>query len=384
MGREMSRVIFIDWLRIFAVFLLFPFHTAMIFTGNTFYVQNHVVLPGAIISGIFINSFHMHTFMFLAGASSFYALSHRSWGSYIKERFFRIFIPLIFGILVIVSPQVYLRLSGNPDYNKSFFEFFPHFFNGIHPEGNFEWGHLWFLAYLFVFSLIALPVFNSLRNGKGRLLIEKLYIIAENKNKIFLLFIPISVIEVSLRWLFPDGNQNLYNDWANFLTYFLLYVYGYIIVSHERFSEAMKSLWKPALSLALIITIVKIYIYTGNFIKNNDYSFSNAALYAAVMILNSFSIWCWLIAFMGIGMKYLNRSNRVFRYLKEAAYPYYILHQTVIVFLGFYIVVMEIPDTLKFFYICLCAIVTTAIIYEIFIRHINPIRFLFGMRKRDD
>jgi glucan biosynthesis protein C len=147
--------------------MLIPFHTARIFDDWPFYVKSVESIPGLIEFIKIVNQWHMHLFFLLAGASSYFALKFRSRKEFVIERIKRLFIPLLFGVAVIIPPQSYLRLFddvrkvwpewaaqyfiGGPDYQKSFFAFYTDYFNGPFPEGNFEWGHLWFLAYLFVF-----------------------------------------------------------------------------------------------------------------------------------------------------------------------------------------------------------------------------------------
>jgi glucans biosynthesis protein C len=181
------RLNYIDWLRVLAVMVLFIFHSGEIFTKWTFYVMDTELSPVIHCINSFIYQWHMPLFMFLAGMSSYIALNFRSGRVFLYERVKRLFIPLIFGILVVIPPQAYLRMFGNPDmvwpkgfefnapgpgYDKNFFEFYPDYFNGAYPNGNLEWGHLWFLAYLFTFSIIILPLFLYLKSEKGRGIID--------------------------------------------------------------------------------------------------------------------------------------------------------------------------------------------------------------------
>ena len=117
----------IDWLRVLAVGLLFPFHTARIFdTWNNFYAKSDQV--SAALTHIFIgsiNSWHMPLFFLLAGASTWFALGFRSGGQYVKERLKRLIVPLLFGTLVIVSPQTYVGALTYGEFAGSFFQYYP-------------------------------------------------------------------------------------------------------------------------------------------------------------------------------------------------------------------------------------------------------------------
>ncbi len=387
-----GRIAYIDWLRVIAVLLLFPFHTGEIFTPRNFYVKN------ADVSGIitFVNSFiyqwHMPLFMFLAGIGSHFALRFRSSGEYALERVTRLFVPLMFGILVIIPPQAYLRMFGDParvwpagfthnapgaGYNANFFEFYPSFFNGIYPDGNFEWGHLWFLAYLLTFSLMAIPVFMYLKSGKGATVIERLAAMAEKKFGLIAFILPIAVIEISLRWRFP-GLQNLIADWANFFTYFTVFVYGYLVMADRRFLHAIERHWKGSLAAGVVLNLALASVFVSGIGVNG----MPVPLYAALMTMRAATICCCCSGLLGLGKHLLNRGGAFIEYAKEAALPYYILHQTAVIITGFYIVALPIPMAAKFIGTVAASFVLTAAVYESAVRRVPALRFFFGMKRK--
>jgi peptidoglycan/LPS O-acetylase OafA/YrhL len=88
----------------------------------------------------------------------------------------------------------------------------------------------------------------------------------------------------------------------------------------------------------------------------------------------------WLLAFAGIGRKSLNFSNRTLEYANEGSYPFYILHQTVIVVLALGIIDMGVPWILKYLLLATVSLLLTLSVYEALIRRWRPVRFLYGMR----
>ena len=102
-----ERLYYLDWLRVFAVLLLIPYHTGMIFVNVDFHIKNNITSTGLTIFNGFIDNWHMPLFFLLAGASTWFALNKRPPMAYIKERFLRLIIPLVFGILIIVPPQTF-------------------------------------------------------------------------------------------------------------------------------------------------------------------------------------------------------------------------------------------------------------------------------------
>ena len=165
----------VDWLRVLAVLLLFPFHTARIFdTFGNFYVKNDQLSQALTYFIAYVNPWHMPLLFLLAGAATYFALRFRSGGQYALERFKRLLVPFIFGLLVLVPPQSYLGLRNHSDYSGSFLQWYPSFFqvNAADMDayflGGFTFAHLWFIFYLFLFALVALPLFLFLKSASGQ------------------------------------------------------------------------------------------------------------------------------------------------------------------------------------------------------------------------
>lgn len=368
----------LDWLRVLAVLLLLYFHAAAVFyTGDLgeFYVKNERSSIEMECFILFVHQWHMPLFFLLSGAGTWFALSSRTAGEYVIERCKRLFIPFIFGTLVIVPPQVYYRLLSNPNYQDSYIQFYPQFFNGIRPQGNFEWGHLWFIIYLFIFSLLALPLFLHLRQKNNQNLISNLAAFLEKPGAIFLLALPLAIIEAALRprWY---GFQNLYDDWGNFFLYLFYFIYGYLICADARFEKAIDKHLRIALILAVVSMSVFLGLWASNIIPERGYS-PGYVLYQMFRGINS---WFWIVALLGLGRKYLNFNNWVLQYANQAAYPFYILHQTVVVAIAFYVVRWQISITGKFLIISTTSLIATIALYDLLVKPINVTRFLFGLK----
>ncbi|HEX2910126.1 MAG TPA: acyltransferase family protein [Chloroflexia bacterium] len=366
----------LDWLRVGAVLLLFPFHTAVIFDiWDAFYVKNNELSRALSYSIIDLFSpWQMSLLFVLAGGASWYALSFRTGGQYLSERFKRLFIPLFFGLVVIVPVQVYYAGFQNPDYNRSFFQFYPSFFT-LGPgdltgfKGNgFTPGHLWFILYLFIFSLIALPLFSWLRRKSGQIFIARLAAICHKPGVIFL---PGVILMLIAALPLPDmGGKNPFY-------FFSLLLIGYLLVADSRFSQELERQRWIALGLA-VLTSLGLVMYR---LLNLDFS-GLSPLSVLHFFLFYFTGWCWVMTFLGFGQRYLNHNHRALQYLNEASYPTYILHLPVVVVIGYYVVQWDLPLLIKFGLIMVAALAVTYLIFELLVRRFNPVRFLFGMKPR--
>jgi hypothetical protein len=264
-----------------------------------------------------------------------------------------------------------------PGFDKSYFEYYPDFFNGIYPNGNLDWGHLWFLAYLFTFSLLALPIFLYLKSKKGSWVIDSLKKFASKSYGIFLFFIPIAVIELLLRRAYPNM-QNLVSDWANFLMFITVFLYGFIMVSGDKFGEAIDRHWKAALISGLLIAVALSVVFAARI----QTGLNEDTFYIVEMILRGISIWFCMIGFLGFGRRFLNRGGRFINYANEAALPVYIIHLPMVVMIGFYVTEFDLPIAVKYLAIIILPLVSSVLLYEIAVRRFNVVRFFFGLKKR--
>jgi hypothetical protein len=191
----------IDWLRVFAMFTVFLFHCARFFDRQDWHVKNPQSDTIITFIVLFLVQWIMPLFFILSGISSYYSLGFRKAGAYVRGRFKRLMIPLIFGIFVLIPPQVYFERISHSQFKGSFIQFFPHYFDGFYAfGGNFAWMglHLWYLLMLFVFSLLTLPFFIYVQREPRPAFISKFISFLERKGTLFLLALPLAALEMLL------------------------------------------------------------------------------------------------------------------------------------------------------------------------------------------
>jgi glucan biosynthesis protein C len=79
-------------------------------------------------------------------------------------------------------------------------------------------------------------------------------------------------------------------------------------------------------------------------------------------------------------MQYLNFSTPFLSYANETVLPFYILHQTVLLCVGYFVVQWPIPDLFKWAIILLASLAIIMGVYQFLIRRFNVMRFLFGLK----
>jgi hypothetical protein len=319
----------------------------------------------------------MPLFFILSGASVYYSLKYRKANEFIRERMIRILIPLIFlGYFIIAPPEIYLDRLTHLQFTGNFFQFYPHYFDGFDMVGgNFAWHgvHLWYLLYLFLFSLILLPFFLPEKQS-GTSLISRLATLFETPWAFWLLFLPLSAADVITDAL-GLGFSRATGGWS-FLSYILFFIYGYLIFSNPHLQDTVRKHCKAALVAALVLSISSLII---DFVAKPAYSIGTP-FYIPAMLVRALRSFCWIIAILGFGALFLNFNNKFLRYTNEAVLPFYILHQTIILIIGFYVVQWDMGVAAKYGVITSASFIAIMAIYELLIRRVNVLRFMFGMR----
>jgi hypothetical protein len=365
---EKERKYNIDWLRVIAFDLLILYHVGMVFVPWNWHIKNNVTSDTFILPMMFLNQWRLPLLFVISGMGTCYALSYKTGGIFIKERALRLIVPLVFGILILVPPQVYVeRLNQGVNY-KSYFDFYANLFNGTYPKGNLSWHHLWFIVYLFFYTLLLTPLFIYIRNNPRLKLIDWLnYSLNKYPFTILLLPIPLIIIESTL---YPIYNYTLafWGDWYALSFYGVLFLYGFIFISlKDTFWKLIEKYRLYFLILALLLTP------TFFLLLRTDYQY-------LIYVVRLFNLWNWILLLLGYSAKFLNKPSALLTYRNEAVYPFYILHHTVLIILGFYVVKLNLNIPIKFLILVIGTFGIVWLVYELMIRRISLCRILFGMK----
>ena len=345
---------YIDNLRNMTILLLFPVHTFMIWNdfGSRFYIWmgENKILSTAIV---LINPWFMPLLFVLAGMSARYALKKRSIGEFIRQRIEKLLIPFLAGVIILVPFQtLYARkffegYKGNVWDNLCYF--FTHLTDFSGYDGAFTPGHLWFILFLFLISMIALLVWHFLPYERLEAHVEKMPAYG-----ILLLFIPI--------WLmYYIGNFGGYSIGKNLA----LYLIGYYVLSNDIIMEKLEKRIKVLESVCIIATITSVFMY---------YTLS----YYGDLWVN-FVGWISILVLLVLGKKHFNRRTDFTEYFNQASYPVYILHQSILVVLAYYVVRLSENLLIQVTGILFGSFLLTVVAYHL-LRRIPFVRNLVGIR----
>jgi glucans biosynthesis protein C len=361
----------LDWLRVLAFGLLIFYHTGMFFVSWGWHVKNAELATWMELPMIWVNRWRMPLLFLISGMSVFFLLKKRSIGSFVGNRFTRLFIPLVFGMLVIVPPQIYFeRLSQGATFG--YLEFWGTVFQiKPYPEGNLSWHHLWYLPYIFAYSLLGLPIWLGFKTDRGQKFIARLAFWAQ---KPLVLFVPV----ILWHWLanffidFPT-THNFTQDWENHFHSFSLFILGFVLAAHAGFRQSFENHRKLSLGLALGLGVVLTF---GFWLP--DYRIS-PLIEAVYELLNTTYSWAALCTIFGYAAHYLNQPSPLLTYCNRAVYPFYILHQSVIICLAYPMTHWGMWPIGKFGLIVLGTFGVCYLLYELLIRRVGIFRLLFGV-----
>jgi glucan biosynthesis protein C len=360
-----ERYDFLDWLRVIAIFVLFFFHTGMIFVGWGWHIVNSQTIPSLQWPMDLAHRLRMPLLFVIAGAGMWFALQRRSTVRFLKERTLKLLLPLIVGVFLVVPPQIYYERLLRGQWLGGYLSFYATRVLQFHlyPKGDFSWHHLWFILYLYVYVLLLLPAMLWWKRATPR--------VAPGA-WLLLLGLPLGINEALLKPLFPE-THNLVSDWYIFNHYLLLTAYGYVMASMPGVWKWLSEFRRWSLITGLASIFLLIWAFNTGVIRHDS---------AADGLGANIFTWLWVMVFLGYGYRYLSFVNPLLLWAREASYPVYIMHQTVIVVIGYFVIQCLWTPLIKYVVILVLSMSACFVLYEGYVRRFAAMRFVFGMKAK--
>ena len=369
----------LDWLRVLAILIVFLYHSTRFFNLGDWHVKNVHTYVWVEIWNVFATRWMMPLFFIISGASLFYAIGKSSgWLRFYVNKILRLMIPVLVASVTHSALQVYLERLTHGQFSGSFFSFLPEYFNGVYlgigMSGNFAFHgmHLWYLFFLFVYSLICYRLFIWLR-GSGREILNRITSLFTMPGLMYVGFsLPLLIMKV----LIPQAVLDVGNGGWGFLHYIWFLISGFIIVSSDRLQQhIMNQRWT---SLLLGVGLSAVYLY--QLFSQSRMVFPASITDWIYTLLSFFSAWSWLFAILGFSMRFLAFDRPLLRSANEGVLPFYILHQTVLLCIGYFVITWQIHDAIKWVIVFFSSFIVIITLYTLFVWKIEFFRFLFGMK----
>lgn len=315
----------------------------------------------------------------ISGASLYFAMEKGGAGKFFKDKVLRLLVPLLVVVFTHAPLQVYLERVTHGQFSGSFFAFLPHYFDGVYlgtgGHGNFAFHglHMWYVLILFTFCLVLYPLFRWWKGSGVGVMVRIGNILAFPWTTWLAMAFPILLLHLGV----SDSDLEFGAGGWPYLYYIFFLLYGFVIVSHERLQAHLRQMrW---LNLSIGVVLSGIYVFLDANAANPAIEPWEDALGDMVYILSACSL---LPAFLGFGMLHLTRNTPFLKYAGEAVLPFYILHQTVLLGIGYFVLGWNISDLAKWAIIFASSFVAVMGTYELLVRRVDILRFLFGMKSK--
>jgi glucan biosynthesis protein C len=377
--RASGRVYYLDWLRVLAILTVLVYHATRFFNPEDWFVKNPVTYAWVEVWNLFAVAWMMPLIFVISGASLFFAVGKGGAGKFVKDKVLRLLVPLLVCIFTHASLQVYLERLTHGDFSGTYLQFLPRYFQGTYEGGNPASGnfalagmHLWYLLYLFAFSLLLYPLMRWLR-GRGERVLSRLGELLARPGAVYAMALPTILLLVLVDPSSPVMAERE-AGWS-LVIYLWFLLSGFVLFSHERLQAGIQRLRWPSLALAAVSigTFLYLTFHLG-------WPSFGTQRYTLVFGLRGLGSWCCVLAVLGFGRRHLDVSTPFLKYANEGVLPFYILHQTVLLGVGYFVVQWALPSLVRWVVILLVSFAVIMVVYEFLVRRFNLLRFLFGMK----
>jgi glucan biosynthesis protein C len=365
-----------DWLRIGAFALLILYHIGMVFVPWDFHVKTAHPIAWVAIPMMAANSWRLMLLFVISGYASRALLSKGTkLGHFMATRSARLLIPLLFGVVAVVPVQPWIELAVKYHYPHDFGWFWLHDyfrFHRLHGIALPTWQHLWFVGYLWFYTL-ALTMLIALGGWlKAQRGFDWLF------GTVLIVIVPIAWL-LAVDMLLPGAREthDPLHDGVAHLHYFPGFLFGFALARSEAAMAAIARWWRPAGAVALIAYAVVAVIewrWPGSTMPAHPWGVT----FATARVVQG---WCSVIALIGLADRYWNTDTPWRRTLTEAVFPFYIVHQTVIVLVEYWLLPLHAPPLVEFA-VLVPATVGGCWAFYLLGREIGWLRPLIGLKRR--
>lgn len=367
----------LDWLRIGAFGLLIFYHIGMFFAPGEWLVKAPRMIEAVAWPMLAVQPWRMPLLFVVSGYAS-YALLAKTGDTigFLRARSSRLLVPFAFAMLFIVPPQTWISFVER-GYQAEFLHFWTHewFVFGTR-DGTFlpSPEHLWFIAYLWTYTMLlgGMTVFApaSWKATTARMV----QTLAIRRRLLWLPLLPLLVIRIVLLFTVPE-RHGLLHDWVSDSLYIPAFLFGFALAGTPELWPAVRRCARPALLLALvaygILLIIEIWLPDG--IAPRSHMIQALQRDASLVMA-----WSMILLLLGLADRWLNRDHPLRARLSEVVFPFYIVHQTIIVVVGWWIRDSAISAAAMFAVLVAATLGGCWLFYELG-RQVRPLRPLIGL-----
>jgi peptidoglycan/LPS O-acetylase OafA/YrhL len=361
----------LDWLRVILIFAVFLHHVCMPFNGDGWHIMNNDSSKMLDDIMVYFEQFRLPILFFISGVGSVILLSKVTVVKFVKDKFLRLFIPLLIGSLLIIPPQIYIE---NIAEMQSYWQEYPSL------ALKFETNHLWFIEYLFVFFLLAIPLNRLFSSSFGTSIINFVQALSKHKIGLYLLVILLIIIKVYFSLTFSSDDKKIENL-SSSAFYFFFFIAGMLFV---RSNVIWQAIYDQRFYNLLLLVFSTILFYSYYYSPDLSEYLSLDMRWSIWWLVCCLVAWSAFLTILGYAQFYFTKTPKWVSLSNELIYPFYIFHQTVIVVIGYYVIAWQTPILLKVISLFALSFFTTTVICWFIIKPSNFLRFLFGLKPKNN
>ncbi|MHC1480833.1 acyltransferase family protein [Frateuria aurantia] len=379
----------IDALRVIAFGLLLLYHTAMLYVAPiddwAFLLKSHHLAEWLQYPMLLLNRWRMELLFLISGVSLRFMLKgeHASALRVLWLRHQRLVLPLLFGMAMVVPCQAWLHALQDGRSHSGYWWYWSHAYF-VHPpaQDGPTWAHLWYLAYLWCYTFSLLLMVWVIRSVAGPRRRSRPRLALRGSALLWVPALPLLTYGYWLQPRFPESHA-LMGDWYAHAMYLTLFLYGYLLGQPETtaWSELARLRWS-ALALAMCCFIPYLFLdkFAGHIHWHNAPTpLEQSIAWGSWLVLHYLYTWVAICALLGWGRHGLNRAFTWLPYAREAVYPWYVLHQSVLLIVAHRLLPLAMGPVLEPALILAGTVASCAVINEFGIRRWSWIRPWFGL-----
>ena len=359
-----TRKYYLDWLRVLAFLFLILFHVGMLYVTWSYNLKSPRLVPQAQWLMSALSAWRLALLFFISGVASRFLIAKLGAGRFALDRVRRLLPVILFGMFVIIPPQTYVELLAKGVTHQDYWSFWTRSYlvadqtmvRPLHKTMP-TWDHLWFLVYLLAYTLVFALIFAITRRAKK---------MPKPLPLVLLLTLPalwLAAANVAI-WRHPL-TEAFFNDDAGHLKWIGMFSIGALCATQEAFWDWARRYRAPMLGLAVALFLIESRV-------NDPWWSIVSGLYA----------WAAICALCGYAYRYLNRPSTLLGHLNEAVLPIYVLHQPILLVAAYWIFPLRLPLGAEAASLAAITGLGSFAIYEIAIRPLPPMRFLFGLKAK--
>lgn len=384
----------IDAMRVIAFGLLIVYHVAMVYVSDWgFHLKSSYQAEWLQLPMIALNRWRMPLLFVISGIAIGLCRPERAAWRFLGLRTWRLLLPLAFGMLVIVPIQPYCEGLANGRIATGFGAFLLRYWQlRPWPAGSFTgsefgvtWNHLWYLAYLWLYTVVLIATLPLLRS---RALAGLRAAVARQRTAWFVA-LPLLLLVGEGLILAPHYPEThaLIGDWYLHAVYFTVFIAGYALATDAALWMHLRRLrWATLIAALACLVVVLFPLAIDQLSSDHARTVWNALPWDGIVAVTIRAAYAWLalLAVLGWGSHWLDRPFRWLTYCTAAIYPWYMLHQSLLIPLAFVLIPLRLGPVIEPLLVLAGTVVGCVLLHELLIRRVALLRPLFGLKRERD